>query len=800
VKSNQSFTTFADQLTRKTDTPVLMITEAKKKMILSFWVLYVAALAIIIVLFVAISNGSIGYMPPVEQLANPIDKYASVVISEDGKAFGVYAHSKDNRIFVDYNDLSADLVKALIATEDIRFSQHSGIDIQGLIRAIVKRGLLMQKSGGGGSTITQQLAKQLYSPGAENFAERMLQKPIEWVIAVKLERYYTKEEIINLYLNKFDFLYNAVGIQSAARTYFSTTPKRLKTEEAATLVGMCKNPSYYNPVRHNDRTRQRRNVVLGQMQKAGYLTVRERDSLASLPLTLHFSKIDHKEGLAPYFREYLRLVMTAPKPDVSNYPASWQKPKFREDSLAWETNPLYGWCNKNRKADGSYYNIYTDGLKIYTTINSRMQQYAEEAVKTHIGQELQPSFFAEKRGRSYAPFSRDLTQEEVNEILTRAMQQTDRYRGLKREGKSEAAIREEFNKPVEMTVFSWDGPIDTIMSPLDSIRYHKMFLRTAFMSMDAHTGHVKAYVGGIDYNNFQYDMVTGGRRQIGSTMKPFLYSLAMIEGISPCDQMLHVQQQLLDENGRPWIPRNSDQKHIGEMVSIQWGLQNSSNWVTAYLMKQLSPYTLVRLLHSFGMTGDIDPVISLSLGTPDISVSEMVGGYSTFANGGVRVEPLYVTHIEDSFGNIVSTFNSQMHEILPEDATYKMLYMLRSVMDGGTGSRVRYRYNLHAPMGGKTGTTQNNSDGWFMAFTPSLVSGCWVGGEDRSIHFDRMTEGQGASMALPIYALFMQKVYADPTLGYSEAETFNVPPLYANPCRDTDFTLQSGGGIDKLFE
>jgi penicillin-binding protein 1A len=778
-----------------------MTTEVKKKIVLSFWALYAAAFMIVIVLFVAISKGSIGYMPPVEQLANPIDKYASVVISADGRAFGSYAHSRDNRIFVTYNDLSPDLVKALIATEDIRFSRHSGIDAQGLLRAVVKRGILMQKSGGGGSTITQQLAKQLYSPGAANFAERLLQKPIEWVIAVKLERYYTKEEIINLYLNKFDFLYNAVGIQSAARTYFSTTPKGLKTEEAATLIGMCKNPSFYNPVRYVDRTRQRRNVVLGQMQKAGYLSVRERDSLSARPLTVHFSKMDHKEGMAPYFREYLRLIMTAQKPDIDNYPASWQKPKFKEDSTAWENNPLYGWCNKNKKADGSFYNIYTDGLKIYTTIDTRMQRYAEESVREHVGQALQPAFFAEKQGRSYAPFSRNLAPQEVDDILRRSMQQTDRYRAMRRAGVSEADIVKEFRTPVEMTVFSWQGPIDTIMSPLDSIRYHKMFLRTAFMSMDTHTGYVKAYVGGIDYNNFQYDMVTGGRRQIGSTMKPFLYSLAMIEGINPCDRMLHVQQRLLDENGEPWTPRNADRKHVGEMVSIQWGLQNSSNWVTAYLMKQLSPYTLVRLLHSFGMTGYIDPVISLALGTPDISVSEMVGGYSTFANRGIRVEPLYVTRIEDSFGNTVGAFNSQMHEVLPEDATYKMLHMLRSVMDGGTGSRVRYRYNLRAPMGGKTGTTQNNSDGWFMAFTPSLVSGCWVGGEDRSIHFDRMTEGQGASMALPIYSLFMQKVYADPTLGYSETEPFDVPPHYANPCAGADFSFPSGGGgIDKIFE
>jgi penicillin-binding protein 1A len=789
------------ELINKNDIIPDMTAEVKKKIILSFWALYAVTLVVIIVLFVGIANGSIGYMPAVEQLANPIDKYASVVISSDGKTLGSYGQSKDNRIFVDYKDLSPDLVKALIATEDIRFSRHSGIDIHGLLRALVKRGLLMQKSGGGGSTITQQLAKQLYSPGAANIIERMLQKPIEWVIAVKLERYYTKEEIINLYLNKFDFLYNAVGIQSASHVYFSTSPKGLKTEEAATLIGMCKNPSYYNPVRHADRTRQRRNVVLAQMEKARYITVRERDSLAALPLNLHFSKMDHKEGPAPYFREYLRMMMTAQKPDISNYPASWQKPKFREDSLAWENNPLYGWCNKNKKTDGSYYNVYTDGLKIYTSINSKMQRYAEEAVREHIGQALQPAFSAEKQGRSYAPFSRHLSPEEINDILNRSMQQTDRYREMKRAKISEAEIKKEFLKPVEMTVFSWNGPIDTILSPLDSIRYYKMFLRTAFMSMDAHTGHVKAYVGGIDYNNFQYDMVTGGRRQVGSTMKPFLYSLAMIEGINPCDRMLHVQQQLIDENGRPWIPRNADQKHIGEMVTIQWGLQNSSNWVTAYLMKQLSPYTLVRLLHSFGMTGYIDPVISLALGTPDISVSEMVGGYSTFANRGIRVEPLYVTRIEDPYGNTVASFNPQMHEVLPEDATYKMLHMLRSVMDGGTGSRVRYRYNLRAPMGGKTGTTQNHSDGWFMAFTPSLVSGCWVGGEDRSIHFDRMTEGQGATLALPIYALYMQKVYADPTLGYSETESFDIPGQYANPCQSNDYIFPTDArGIDKIFE
>ena len=762
------------------------------------------AVGAVVLLFSAIAKGSIGYMPPVEQLENPIDKYASQVVSADGKTLATYAHSQDNRIFVNYNDLSPDLVKALIATEDVRFAEHSGIDAQGLFRAVVKRGILMQKSGGGGSTITQQLAKQLFSPSADNVMERLFQKPIEWVIAVQLERFYTKEEIINMYLNKFDFLYNAVGIQSAARVYFGKTPKTLKIEEAATLVGMCKNPSYFNPVRYNDRTRGRRNTVLEQMLKAGYITQAECDSLKKLPLTIHFSRMDHKDGLAPYFREYLRLTLTAKKPERKNY-RGWQMQQFKEDSLAWETNPMYGWCNKNKKPDGEFYNLYTDGLKIYTTIDSRMQKYAEDAVREHIGGYLQSAFFKEKKGKSYAPFSHDLRQGEVDTIFMRAMHQTDRYRAMKKSGASEKEIKAAFNEPVEMRVFSWDGAIDTIMSPMDSIRYHKSFLRTGFMSMDPRTGHVKAYVGGIDYNDFQYDMVNGGRRQIGSTIKPFLYSLAMIEGISPCDEMLHVQQRLTDENGKLWEPRNANKKLIGEMVSVQWGLQNSDNWVTAWLMSQLSPYTFVRLLHSFGLKNEMDPVISICLGTPDVSVGEMVSAYTTFANKGIRVEPLYVTRIEDMSGNTIANFNPQMSEVLTEDASYKMLHMLKNVIDGGTGGRVRSRYGIKAPMGGKTGTTQNNSDGWFMGFTPSLVSGVWVGGEDRSIHFDRMSEGQGASMALPIYGLYMQKVYADKTLGYSQEEDFEIPEQYQNPCKMTTEeerkqTPADVGGIDKMFE
>lgn len=760
--------------------------KVRKRINIALWSSFLLAILVISITFVAISKGHIGYMPAIEELENPINRYASQVISEDGALLGVYSSSRDNRIFVKYSDLSPELVQALIATEDNRFVKHSGIDIIGLMRAVVKRGILMQKSGGGGSTISQQLAKQLFSPKAGSMVERVLQKPIEWVIAVRLEKFYTKEEIINMYLNKFDYLYNAVGIQSASRAYFNTTPKNLKTEEAATLVGMCKNPSYYNPVRFNERAKGRRNTVLMQMQKYGYLDKATCDSLRQLPLELNFNRIDHKEGLAPYFREYLRLTLTASKPERSKYP-SWQQQKFVEDSISWETNPAYGWCNKNVKANGESYNIYTDGLKIHTTLNSRMQQYAEDAVREHLGKELQPKFFREKKGRKYAPFSfpnsmSDKTKEtEINKILDRAVNQSYRYRTMKDAGADDEAITRAFKTKTEMSVFSWNGLIDTVMTPLDSIRYYKTFLRTAFMAMDSHTGHVKSYVGGIDFANFQYDMVTTGRRQVGSTMKPFVFSLAMNEGFTPCDKMLHVQQQLLDEKGEPWAPRTSTSKCIGEEVTLQWGLQNSSNWVTAYLMKKLSPHALERFLRSYGFKGHIDPVVAMCLGTPDISLAEMVSAYSVFTNKGIRIEPMYITRIEDAFGNTVATFTQQTNEVLPEDANYKVLSMLQSVVDGGTAGRMRWSYGIKAPMGGKTGTTQNHSDGWYMGFTPGLVAGCWVGGDDRSIHFDNM-EGQGANVALPVYALFMKKVYADKELNYSESETFDVPEEYKNPC------------------
>lgn len=767
-----------------------------RKVVKILWIFIALISLVCVFIFFSIAKGWIGYMPPVEDLENPNYKFATEVFSEDGKVLGTYSYSKENRVFVGYNDLSPNIINALIATEDVRFAEHSGIDAYALTRAVVKRGILMQKNAGGGSTITQQLSKQLYSPSADNVMERLFQKPIEWVIAVKLERYYTKEEILTMYLNKFDFLNNAVGIKTAAFTYFGCEPKDLKIEEAATLVGMCKNPSLYNPVRYNERSRGRRNVVLDQMRKAGYITEAERDSLQALPLKLKYNRVDHKEGLATYFREYLRGVLTAKKPDKANY-RGWQMQKYYEDSLDWENNPLFGWCEKNTKKDGTKYNLYTDGLKIYTTLDSRMQQYAEDAVTEHL-KELQGYFFKEKKGAKKAPYTFRLTQEQVDEILGRAMRLSDRYRIMKKAGATEAEIKKAFDTSEEMSVFSWEGEKDTIMTPMDSIRYYKFFLRAGFMSMDPRSGHVKAYVGGPNYHYFQYDMAMVGRRQVGSTIKPFLYTLAMENGFSPCDEVRHVEYTLIDENGKPWTPRNANKKLIGDMVTVKWGLANSDNWITAYLMSKLNPYNLKRLIHTFGVRNrDIVPSVSLCLGPCEISVGEMVSAYTAFPNKGIRVAPLFVTRIEDNDGNVLATFAPEMQEVISVSSAYKMLVMLRAVVNEGTGGRVR-RLGVKADMGGKTGTTNYNADGWFMGFTPSLVSGCWVGGEDRDIHFDTMLHGQGASMALPIWTKYMVKVLGDKSLGYDENETFQLPEGY-DPCKD-DVNLEGDTHIEEPIE
>jgi penicillin-binding protein 1A len=772
----------------------------RKIFVLSLWTLLAVFVLAAALAFTAINKGWIGYMPPIEELQNPINRYATQVISADGRIMGTWNYNRENRIMVDYTQLAPSLVKALVATEDVRFYEHSGIDFFALGRAVVKRGLLGQKSAGGGSTITQQLAKQLYSSTAHSVMERLLQKPIEWVIAVKLERNYTKDEIIAMYLNYFDFLHNAVGIKTASNTYFSKDPKDLSVTESAVLIGLCKNPSYFNPVRHPERSLERRNVVLHQMAKAGYLTGEEYAKYSAEPLNLKFHVVDHKDGIAVYFRDFLRRYMMAKEPKRADYQA-WNMVKYHIDSINWENDPLYGWCNKNKKKNGENYNVYTDGLKVYTTIDSRMQEYAEQAAFEHVAKFLQPAFTKEKRGRKTAPFSGSLSVEQVNKILMRSVRQCERFRVMKTAGASEDEIMKAFNTKTEMSVFTYHGEIDTIMTPLDSIRYYKTFLRTGFMSMSPQTGHVKAYVGGLDFTHFAYDMAMDGRRQVGSTIKPFLYSLAMENGFSPCDVAPNVQQTYMVA-GQAWTPRNGSRARYGDMVTLKWGLQQSNNWISAYLMSKLSPQAFVTLLHEYGIRNpEIHPSMALCLGPCEITVGEMVSAYTAFANHGIRAAHMFVTKIEDNEGNVIAQFQPRMNEVISEESAYKMLYMLRAVVDGGTAGRLRFRYGLKGEIAGKTGTTNNNSDAWFMGITPTLVSGVWVGGDDRDIHFDSMAMGQGATMALPVFAYYMQRVYKDKRLGYSEDAVFDVPSSF-NPCVLDESGLNDAeeDSIEEVFE
>lgn len=752
---------------------------ARTRSIIRFmWIAFVIFVLFTGGFFLLVYNGVIGYMPPIEELKNPQDKFATVVYSSDGNELGRYFRNTGNRVYADFDEISPSVVDALIATEDARFNDHSGIDVKAIARAIIKTVVLQNKNSGGGSTITQQLAKQLYTPPSSNLLSRAVQKPIEWMIAVKLERFYSKEEILKMYLNQFDFLYNAVGIKSAAKVYFNKSAAELDTLEAATLVGMVKNPSYFNPIRQPERTRQRRNVVLEQMYKADMLTGDELDRLSQEPLTLNFQRVDHKDGLAPYFREELRRMLTAKKPVRSNYP-SWDKQRYVDDSIAWATNPLFGWIEKTRKPDGTKYDLYNDGLKIYTTIDSRMQTYAEEAVQEHM-QSLQRQFFREKKGSKAAPYTsnrNELSDAMREKLIYNAMRQSERGRIARIRGLNEDQLRNEFDQPFEMTVFSYDGPIDTVLTPRDSLLYTKSFLRTGFMSMDPTTGFVKAYVGGPNFRFFQYDMVSTGRRQVGSTFKPFLYTYAFeTDDFTPCTEMLNEQPTLYDENGRIWQPRNTGKTRIGEMVDLRWALTNSNNWISARIMDRLSPAELVRRVHSYGVTNELPAVKSICLGPCEISVKEMVTAYSAFANKGMRSDPVYVTAIADANGNIISDFAPSQTEVITQKGYWRILSLLLNVVDSGTGNRLRRPpYNITAQMGGKTGTTNDNADGWFMGFTPDLVSGTWVGGDERYIHFNSLAQGQGASMALPIYGKYISKVYADKTLPYTQDAKFDFP-------------------------
>lgn len=740
--------------------------EKKKKYTRNFWIIFISPFVILFILFFLISEGWLGYMPKFEELENPQIDLAAQVFTEDDELLGKYFLPQNNRTTVTFNELSPHLVNALIATEDIRFYKHSGIDARGLLRAIIFMG-----RRGGASTITQQLAKQLYHDRSSNIIVRLWQKFNEWVIAVKLEKSYTKEEIIAMYLNQVDFLNLAVGIESASTVYFNTTPDSLKLEEAATLVGMVQNPSVYNPLRRPELTEKRRNVVLKQLHKYDYIAEEVYDSVRTLPLEVDYQRVDHSEGYGTYFREYLRLVMNARKPERSMYQSYMS---YKDDSLDWANDPLFGWCNKNRKPDGTAYNLYNDGLRIYTTINYKMQKYAEEAVNQHLSEYLQPAFNEEKEGRRNAPFSSDLTNEEVDEIMNASMRRSERYRTLRAAGVSMDSIQKSFNTPTEMRVFTWKGEKDTVMTPWDSIIYYKHILRAGMMSADPRTGHVKTYVGGTDLRHFQYDHVKIGKRQAGSTFKPFLYVLAWQEGYSPC-RKVPVTPQFFEVNDTVWSPRTTGAKYIGTEQTLKWGLAKSENLISAWLLKNFTPQSIVDMAHKLGVESPLDPVPTMIFGVSDVSVYEMVSAFSTFTNKGVHIKPMFVTRIEDKNGNLLATFQPQMEEAVSEQTAYLMLNAMQGTVNFGTAIGLRVRYNFESEIAGKTGTTQNNSDGWFMGMVPKLVTGIWVGGEERSIRFDNDHIGQGAYMAMPIWAIFMKKVYEDEELNVTPEDIFEVP-------------------------
>lgn len=760
-----------------------------RKIVKWLWISFLGLGFMILFLLLLIYNGVIGYMPPIEELEDPHNKLASVVYASDGTTeLGRYFAGNANRVNNDYEKVSPNVIDALIATEDVRFEDHSGIDFRALARSIVKTVILRDKSSGGGSTITQQLAKQLYSTPSSNPIKRALQKPIEWMIAIKLERFYTKEEILAMYLNRFDFLNNAVGIKTASEVYFGKEPEDLNIQQAAMLVGMLKNPSYYNPLRHEERTRQRRNVVLDQMVKAGKLDRLEAETLKETPLAIDYHKVDFHEGGAPYLREEIRKMMTAKKPvrpdradysSESSYNIAYGN--YTTDSTAWDTNPLYGWIEKNPKPDGTLYDLYTDGLRIYSTVDVDMQQYAEEAVNAHLGGKLQPAFFAEKRGGAYGPYSSNgVAPDQARKLVRAAMKQTHRWRVLKEAGWDEKDIEKTFKERYTMDVFAYvqkggkyvPGTKTVTMSPYDSLLYMKSILRTGLMSMDPRTGYVKAYVGGPDYTWFQYDMVSQGKRQIGSTVKPFLYTLAMENDYTPCSTILNTQPTYGN-----WSPRNASSARVGSMVDLKWALTTSNNWISAKLVADLKPQNLANKMRMFGITGYIEPSMPLCLGTADVSVKEMVGAYTTFANKGLRVDPVYVTRIEDNQGNAIYTAAPHHEEVTSENAALQMVYMLMNVINSGTGASLR-SYGVSAETGGKTGTTNSNSDTWFMGFTPELVTGVWVGGEERTIRFNSMAFGQGARAALPIYGIYMKKVYDNRKLPYHQDAKFDFPDSF----------------------
>ena len=719
------------------------MSEEKKRKILNyivrFWIIYFAILGIVFLIFFGISQAWFGYMPSFEELENPERNLASEVYSSDDYMLGTYYI--ENRSDIHFSNLPPYLVQALLATEDIRFRDHAGVDVKALGRVVY--GLVSGNYSGGGSTLTQQLAKNLFPRGNLNKWQLVGRKLKEWVTAIKLEKNYSKEEIMAMYLNTVSFGHHAYGIKSAAMTFFNKSVDSLNLQESALLVGVVNAPTWYSPVRNPERAFDRRNLVLGQMLKYEFINDSVYDTVSSIPIDMtRFNVQDHTSGMARYFREYLRAEMKE-------------------------------WCKYHFRPDGTPYNLYKDGLKIYTTIDSRMQRYAEEAMHEHLGLDLQPAFYKHWEGYTWAPFvfEKEVIEKEVEKLMLRAMKRSERYRKMNSAGIPADSIELSFNTPYEMTVFSWNGPIDTLMTPMDSIRYYKHILQSGLLSMEPKTGAVKAYVGGIDYKYFKFDHATQSRRQVGSTFKPFLYTLAMQEGeFSPCYKVANIQYTVDLPTGEIWAPRNSSTTHIGEMVTLKWALANSNNWISAFLMRRYSPLSVIRMTRNMGVKSSIDPVPSIALGSCDLSLYEMVGAMNTFANKGMYVKPLFITRIEDKNGNVIESFVPERKEAMSEETAYLMLELMKGVVESGTGIRLRLTYGYNNPVAGKTGTTQNQSDGWFMGIVPQLTTGVWTGCEDRSAHFRTITLGQGANMALPIWALYMQKVYDDPSLNFTKGD------------------------------
>ena len=776
----------------------------ERKFLKVFWGAVAGIFLFFILLFILIGNGLLGFMPTFELLENPKTDIATEVYSCDGVLLTSY-YIEENRNPVDYKDLPPYLINALIAREDHRFVDHSGIDGMGLVRVAVKT-VLMRKSGeGGGSTITQQLAKQLFRRDKTEYRWKLARKLHlttikfrEWIIAVRLEKQYTKQEIVTMYFNMVQFGYNASGIKMAAHTYFKKNVDELKIEEAAMLVGMLQRPSYFNPVRYPERTVNRRNSVLSKMVEHGYLSQEICDSIKLLPIELDFERLDHQTGHATYFREYLRKTLTKKEPNKNNY-SNMQS--FREDSIQWADNPLLGWCNKNKRPDGKPYDLYTDGLKIYTTIDSRLQKHAEDAMRTHM-MKKQEDFFKEKKGRKKAPFAEELSEKHIEQLMMNAVKQSERFRVMRNKGLSETEILKAFKDSCEMTVFTWKGSRDTIMTPWDSIRHHKSYLRSSMMAMDPNTGEVKVYVGGINFRHFQYDGVKTQKRQVGSTFKPILYAMAFEAHpyLTPCYEILN-QQQTFKLPDTIWQPKSSGRREdLNKYVTLRWGLATSENNVTAWLVKQVNPerpVQVIDLARRMGITSYIDPVPSIVLGSPEISVAEMTAAFAVFPAGGMYTEPIFVTKINDKHGNLLQEFSTIKEEAINEDLAYLMTNMLQSVVRGGTASRLRgSTYNLTNEMAGKTGTTNNHADGWYIGFTPDLVVGVWVGGEEPSIRFESMRLGQGSEMALPIYGLFMKNAYADKRLKLSK-EPFKRPENFKMEIDCNDVNLSSGEAYEE---